>query len=104
MFDFQKEILDYCRSDVDILRRSMMKFRYDFVDLENVDPLQYVTVAGVCITIYRCNYMPSDTIGVVKNVARGETYSKTSIAWLDWISQRDNIKIQHALTGGEVNI
>ena len=26
VFDFQKEIIEYCRSDVDILRRSMMKF------------------------------------------------------------------------------
>ena len=104
VFDFQKELLAYCRSDVDILRRSMIKFRHDFVDLENVDPLQYVTVAGVCMTIYRCNYMPSDTIGVVQDVTPGETYSKDSIAWLDWFSQRDDIKIQHALTGGEVNI
>ena len=25
-FNFQKELLEYCRNDVDILRRSMMKF------------------------------------------------------------------------------
>ena len=38
-FDFQKELLKYCRNDVDILRRSMLKFREDFIDLENIDPL-----------------------------------------------------------------
>ena len=27
VFDFEKEIVDYCRSDVDILRRSLIKFR-----------------------------------------------------------------------------
>ena len=48
--------------------------------------------------------MPRDTIGVVKDVTRGENYSKVSISWLDWISQRDDIKIQHALNGCEVNI
>jgi len=26
-FDFQKEILEYCRSDVDILRKACLKFR-----------------------------------------------------------------------------
>lgn len=29
-FDFQNELIEYCRSDVDILRRSMMKFREDY--------------------------------------------------------------------------
>ena len=56
------------------------------------------------MAIYRSNYMPTDTIGVIKDVNRGETYSKVSIAWLDWISQRDNVTIKHALNGGEVNI
>ena len=30
VFDFKKEILEYCRSDVDILRRGIMKLREDF--------------------------------------------------------------------------
>ena len=32
--DFQKGIIEYCRSDVDIFRRSMIKFREDFIKLE----------------------------------------------------------------------
>ena len=55
IFDFQKEIIEYCRSDVDILRRSMMKFREDFIQLENIDPLRYITIATVCMAIYRRN-------------------------------------------------
>ena len=65
VFDFQKEIIDYCRSDVDILRRSMMKLRDDFIKLENVDPLRYITIASVCMTIYRSKYMPKKTIAIV---------------------------------------
>ena len=38
VFDFQKEIIEYCRSDVDILRRGMMKFRKDFIQLETSTP------------------------------------------------------------------
>ena len=30
IFDFKKEILEYCRSDVDILRRGTIKLREDF--------------------------------------------------------------------------
>ena len=104
VFDFKKELREYCRSDVDILRRSMLKFREDFIELENIDPLQYVTIASVCITIYRSNYMPEEKIGVVRDVSRGEAYSKMSIAWLDWISKRDGLSIKHGLNGGEAHI
>ena len=64
-FDFKKEIIEYCRSDVDILRRSMINFREDFMRLENIDPLRYITVASDCMAIYRANYMPDETIAVV---------------------------------------
>lgn len=47
VFDFKKELIDYCRSDVDILRRSMLKFREDFIKLENIDPHRYMTIASV---------------------------------------------------------
>ena len=35
VFDFQKELIEYCRSDVDILGRSMMTFRDDFLKIGN---------------------------------------------------------------------
>ena len=38
VFDFKKEILEYCRSDVDILRRGIMKLREDFIQLEKHRP------------------------------------------------------------------
>ena len=101
VFNFKKELRDYCRSDVDILRRSMLKFRNDFIELENIDPLQYITIASVCMTIYRSNYMPNNEISVVKDIINSETYSKISIAWLDWKSERDGSYIRHALNCNE---
>ena len=101
VFDFKKEIIEYCRSDVDILRRCMLKLRQDFINQENIDPLKYITIAGVCMAIYRGNYMPKNTIAVVDNVVQTENHSAVSIAWLDFISKKNNIKIQHALDGGE---
>ena len=53
IFDFKKEILEYCRSDVDILRRGIMKLREDFIKLGNIDPLCYITITLVCMTIFR---------------------------------------------------
>ena len=38
IFDFKKEILEYCRSDVDILKRGIMKLREDFIQLKTSIP------------------------------------------------------------------
>ena len=64
VFDFKKELVAYCRSDVDILGRSMT-FRDDFLKIGNIDPLQYITIASVCMSIYRSKYMSENTIGII---------------------------------------
>ena len=92
VFDFNKELIEYCRSDVDILRRSMIKFSEDFIKLENIDPLRYITIASVCMSIYRANYMPEKTIAVVPEYVKTENFSETSIMWLDYIAQKKTYK------------
>ena len=100
-FDMQKELREYCRSDVDILRRSCLQLRENFIKAANIDPLQYVTIASVCMAIFRGHYLKPDTIAVVNNTVQTERFSKESIAWLDRFSERDGVTIQHALEGGE---
>ena len=53
------------------------------------------------MAVSRGNYMPKNTVAVVDNVVPTENYSNISIAWLDYISKKNNIKIQHALEKGE---
>ena len=93
LFDMQKELKEYCRSDVDILRRSCLQLRENFIKIANIDPFQYVTIASVCMALFRGNYLKSIAVG------KRETYSKESIAWLKHLVQRSGIKIQHALEG-----
>ena len=104
VFDFTRELREYCRSDVDILRRSMMKFREDFIEIANIDPLQYITIASVCMGVYRSKFMPSNEIAVVKDVKKSEAFSEVSIKWIKWISETQDVYIQHALNGGEHKI
>ena len=99
VFDFKKEILEYGRSDVDILRRGLMKLREDFIQLENIDPFCYITIASVCMAIYCSNYMPEKTIGIVPESVLSDNFSKMSIMWLNYMS--NGMNIQHALNGGE---
>ena len=101
VFNFKNELVAYCRSDVDILRRSAIAFRDNFLKIGNIDPLQYITIASVCMTIYRSKYMPENTIGIIKDVIKNETFSKISMQWLYWRSNVDNVYIQHAMNGGE---
>lgn len=56
VFDFRKEMESYCRSDVDISRRSCLQFRDIMLKTTDVDPFQYVTIASVCMGIYKSSY------------------------------------------------
>ena len=99
VFYFQKEIIEYFRSYVDILKKSVLKLREDFIQLENIDLLRYITIASVCMTIYCSNYMPKRTIAIVPEYNKTDNFSKMLIMWLNYVSNGNIIK--HALNGGE---
>ena len=49
VFNFQEEILSYCRSDVDILRRCCLEIRELFRHVTNIDPFEKcLTIASAC--------------------------------------------------------
>ena len=52
IFAMEKEIVEYCRSDVDILRNGSLNLRKDFLDIANIDPFQYLTIASVLSLIH----------------------------------------------------
>ena len=104
VFDFKKEIIENCCSDVDILRTSMMKLREEFTKLKNIDPLRYETIASVCMNIYRSNYMPKEASAVIPEFIKLEKHSKASITWLSYMSKSTSYEIKHVLNGGEKEI
>ena len=53
VWDNAKELLEYCKSDVDILKRSLTIFRQIYIDIADIDPLQYTTIASVCMAIFK---------------------------------------------------
>jgi DNA polymerase type B, organellar and viral len=50
-FNFQEQMYNYCKADVDVLRQSCILFRELFIKIANIDPFQYITIAGVCKAI-----------------------------------------------------
>ncbi|XP_039294128.1 uncharacterized protein LOC120353641 [Nilaparvata lugens] len=97
-FDMRRELEEYCDSDVDILRRGCLELRKQFLEIANIDPFCYLTIASVCMAIYRSKYLRQNTIAVV-NVDQKDQYSKQSITWLETFDG-----VRHALNCGEAMI
>lgn len=106
-FNFQEEIAKYCRSDVDILRRCCLLFRDEFLKISDIDPFQYTTIASACMATFRSKFIEDNVIGMVPvyGYVNTQNSSKSAIQWLDFISFKENIDIQHAGNGyGEKKI
>ena len=65
VFDFKQEMLDYCRSDGDILRHACMRYRDLLIKATSdegcprgVDPFQHITIVSVALTIFRTKFLP----------------------------------------------
>ncbi len=57
-FHFQDELLSYCVSDVDILRKSCLKFRQLLKQETDLDPFSFITIAAVCLGVFRYKFLP----------------------------------------------
>lgn len=94
-FNFRDEMLQYCRSDVDILRRGCLEFRKLMIEATTiktstvqadgiskttatcgVDPFDFVTIASVCIGIFKCLFLKEKhEIEIIKDE------NQTGIMW-----------------------
>ena len=61
-FDFYEELLEYCRSDVDILLNACWKFRKLYMERMGpnnpVDPFDYITITSLCMGTFRAKFLP----------------------------------------------
>ena len=103
VFDFQKEMESYCRSDVDILRKCCLDFRDILEETTGVDPFEKcLTIASVCHRVYCTNYLDENTIAVFSDEQRLKTKtSNKAVKWLSWVAETEEIDIEHAKNGGE---
>ena len=59
VWDQQKEMKEYCISDVDILRKCCIQFRALYLEVADIDPFQYLTIASVCMAIFKHHFVDS---------------------------------------------
>ena len=98
---FRDEFLKYCDMDVEILWKSMVEFRRIFLELVGIDPLQYVTIASVCMAAYRSQFMPINSIRIIKRFS-SDNFSAEGVNWVRFMEHKTEQKIQHVLNEGEV--
>ena len=101
VFDFEQEIEEYCRSDVDILRRCCLKFKELMEKTCGLDASKYcVTIASACNRVFRQQFLSEKNFW--PHPAR--KYSVMAIRWLSWVYHQTGNRILHALNGGEQRI
>ena len=106
LFDFEKEIIKYCRSDVDILRKCCMEFREMLREITDIDPFEKcLTIASACQEVYRTNFLKKDTIAVFQHDRKLKMkQSNMAVKWLSCEMERNDIHIQHVRNGGEKRV
>ena len=103
VFDFRKEIIKYCRSDVEILAKCCLLYREMFKNETGIDPFdKALTIASYCHQVYRTNFLKEDTIAIFSHARQLKAnQSAEAIKWLSYISEKEDIHIQHVRNGGE---
>ena len=104
-FDLQRDIVKYCEMDVLILMQAGMKFRRLVLDQFDLDPfVSATTIASTCMTIFRKCFLDPETIAIVPHggYRKNDQQSIIAIKWLKWLSETQQLDIQHARNGGEV--
>ena len=106
VFDFQKEIVKYCRSDVDIMRKCCLLFREMLRDETGIDPFgKSLTIASYCHEVYRTKFLKEDTIAVFTHDRQLKTkQSNMAVKWLSYVMEKEDIHIQHVRNGGEKSV
>jgi hypothetical protein len=107
VFNFQEEILSYCRSDVDILRRCCLEFRELFRDITNIDPFEKcLTIASACNLVFRTNFLKEGIIAILPphGYHPGTKQSNIALKWLSYTAEKNDIYIQHKRNGGEKTV
>ena len=106
LFDFQKEIVKYCRSDVDIMRKCCLLFREMLRDETDIDPFgKSLTIASYCHEVYRTKFLKKDTIAVFQHDRQLKTkQSNMAVKWLSYKMENEDIHIQHVRNDGEKRV
>ena len=105
-WNFEKELLEYCESDVKLLKEGCLTFAADFEKECKFNPLkENITIASACHNFWRNNQMIPYSIAVEPPhgwSGMKPAQSKIGFQWLHIQDQKlGGNRIKHAANGGE---
>ena len=73
-------MINYCRADVELLSKTILKFRKLFKHNLDTDPFRYTTLASLCMSIYLNKFLPEKTI------VGNSTEKQNSPVYREWLT------------------
>ena len=104
VFDFWKELFEYCESDVRLLKEGCLTFKRDFEAEAGFDPFEQMTIASACNRYLRTHCLEPGTIAVEPLQGWGGrkvNQSPPAFKWLTWEGHVLDKTLRHAHHGGE---
>ena len=91
-FDMDRELLEYCHSDVDILLNACWKFRKLFMDITGphhpIDPFDYITIASLCMGTFCAKFLPEEWAVLYKKNAWNKCMHRIWDYKCPWVKAR----------------
>ena len=99
MFDFQKELVAYCESDVHLLKEGCLTFKRFFEAQAGFNPFEHITIASACNRDLRMNRMIPNSIASepINGWRNRVNQSRVALEWLTWCDQQRCQEIQPVL-------
>ena len=105
VFEFKKELVAYCESDVLLLKGACQVFCQEFEQISGFNPLQRcITIASACNLFYRTKHMPERQLAsepVSGWHKQGKPHSLAALEWLTYLNRKPHVSVRHARNGGE---
>lgn len=104
VFKMKQEIVEYCRLDVEILRRACLAFRKIILDLGNSEPFENsCTMASLASFVFREKHLKANTIGLIPpgGYTRADKHSQKAVEWLLICEREAGRPIRQAANGRE---
>lgn len=114
VFDFKQEIVEYCKSDVALLKAGCQAFQQEFQSQAGFNPMEKCfTIASACNLYWQNHHLQPNTIAV--EPVRGWRGAKVnnSLKALQWLYYRENQipkqgasadRIRHVRNGSEQTV
>ena len=103
VFRMPDELIDYCKSDVRLLKAGCLAFAREFQAMTHFSPFTKMTIASACSNDLRRNRLLENTIASepVTGWRRHTNHSHVAMEWLTYQEHELGYPLQHARNGGE---